>query len=104
MSPTSSTTSTPRVRVTDLQHDLDAARADAAGLRDRMDGLEHDRAAAVAIADEAVRAAEELRLELAVAQHDAQAGQQAAKELRQAEEARKARGRLRRAWDGWRGR
>jgi hypothetical protein len=42
--------------------------------------------------------------ELAVARHDAQAGQQAAAELRRAEEARKARGRLRRAWDGWLGR
>jgi hypothetical protein len=34
----------------------------------------------------------------------AQAAQDAAEELRQAEAARKARGRLRRAWDGWRGR
>jgi hypothetical protein len=42
--------------------------------------------------------------ELAVARHDALAAQQAAAELRQAEAARKARGRLRRAWDGWRGR
>jgi hypothetical protein len=33
-----------------------------------------------------------------------QAVQQAADELRQAEATRKARGRLRRAWDGWRGR
>jgi chromosome segregation ATPase len=42
--------------------------------------------------------------DLAVAQHDALAAQHAAAELRQAEAARKARGRLRRAWDGWRGR
>ena len=34
----------------------------------------------------------------------ARTAQEAADELRQAEEARKARGRLRRAWDGWRGR
>jgi hypothetical protein len=46
---------------------------------------------------------EQAQADLVVAQHDAQAGQQAAAELRQAEEARKARGRLRRAWDGWRG-
>lgn len=32
------------------------------------------------------------------------AAQQAADDLRQADETRKARGRLRRAWDGWRGR
>jgi hypothetical protein len=41
--------------------------------------------------------------DLAVAQHDAQAGQQAAAVLRQAEAERKARGRLRRAWAAWRG-
>jgi hypothetical protein len=52
-------------------------------IRQRVDRLEHDQAAAGAIADEAVRNAEALR---------------------QAEAARKARGRLRRAWDGWRGR
>jgi hypothetical protein len=74
------------------------------------------------VAQEAVQAAETLQVaidelkagqammqdmhasELAVAQHDAQAGQQAAAELRRAEAERKARGRLRRAWDGWRGR
>jgi hypothetical protein len=38
------------------------------------------------------------------ARGDAQAAQDAAAELRLAAEARKARGRLRRAWDGWRGR
>ena len=42
--------------------------------------------------------------ELSGAQHDARIAQQAASEARQAEAARKARGRLRRAWDGWRGR
>jgi hypothetical protein len=42
--------------------------------------------------------------DLAVAEHDARAAQQAASELRRAEEARKGRGALRRAWDGWRGR
>jgi hypothetical protein len=41
--------------------------------------------------------------ELAVAEHDAMAAQQAAEALRQAEVARKARGRLRRAWAAWRG-
>ena len=38
------------------------------------------------------------------ARQDAQAVQEWAAQLRQAEAARKARGRLRRAWDGWRGR
>ena len=52
-------------------------------IHQRVERLEHDRATAVAIADEAVRNAEQLE---------------------QAEAARKARGRLRRAWDGWRGR
>jgi hypothetical protein len=55
----------------------------AAELRDRLDSVERD---------------------LAVAQHDAQTAQQAAGALRRVDEARKARGRLRRAWDGWRGR
>ena len=39
--------------------------------------------------------------ELAAAQREAQ---DAVEALRKAGEARKARGRLRRAWDGWRGR
>jgi hypothetical protein len=59
-----------------------AGRARADALRERIDGSERDRAAAVAIADEAVKAAEALR---------------------QAEDARKARGlvaRLRAAWRG----
>jgi hypothetical protein len=38
------------------------------------------------------------------ARAQAQAAQDTADELRRADEARKARGRLRRAWDGWRGR
>jgi type IV secretory pathway TrbL component len=38
------------------------------------------------------------------AEQTVRAGQETAEALRQADEARKARGRLRRAWDGWRGR
>jgi hypothetical protein len=60
-----------------------AERSRADALRERIDGSERDRAAAVALADEAVKAVEALR---------------------RADTARKARGRLRRAWDGWRGR
>jgi hypothetical protein len=60
-----------------------SAQQMAADLHDRLDSAERD---------------------LAVAQHDAQTAQQAAGALRRADEARKARGRLRRAWDGWRGR
>jgi hypothetical protein len=42
--------------------------------------------------------------ELAASQDAARKAEEQAEALRQAEEARKARGRLRRAWDGWRGR
>ena len=49
----------------------------------------------------------ELRMAIAASEEaraQAQAAQGAAEELRRADEARKARGRLRRAWEGWRGR
>ena len=46
----------------------------------------------------------DLQRELEAARGEAQAAQEAAEALRQAEADRKARGRLRRAWDGWRGR
>jgi hypothetical protein len=62
---------------------IGAERQQASAVQERLDHTEHD---------------------LAVAQHDAQAAQEAAAELRLAEETRQARGRLRRAWDGWRGR
>ena len=76
-------------------------------------------------ADRAEARAEELRCDVEAARHDAEAAwaglgeaqiqgeaalaeardaQMAAEALREAEEARKARGRLRRALDGWRGR
>jgi DNA repair exonuclease SbcCD ATPase subunit len=42
--------------------------------------------------------------ELRQVKHEAQEAQEAAEALRRADDARKARGRLRRAWDGWRGR
>jgi hypothetical protein len=73
---------------------MDAVRTEAAGLRTTIDELK---------AGQALMTSMHTR-ELTVAQHDARAGQQAAAELRQAEATRKARGRLRRAWDGWRGR
>ena len=71
----------------------DAERAEADGLR-------------TAIAE--LKAGQELMIdlharELAVAQHDAQAGQQAAAELRRAEVERKARGLVARLRDAWRG-
>jgi hypothetical protein len=44
-----------------LRHERDSAEADTAQLREAMQKAEHDRAAALSIADEAVRAAEELR-------------------------------------------
>ena len=75
--------------------------AEAAARADRTEAaLTSERARADALRDRL----EQAQAELAVAQHDAQAGQQAAAELRRAEADRKARGRLRRAWDGWRGR
>jgi hypothetical protein len=98
--------------------EVDAARAAADTLRSQVEESERARDHATEVADKAVKAAEALQgdltlvqtaleqaeAELAVAQHDAQAGQQDAAALRQAEAARKGRGRLRRAWDGWRGR
>jgi hypothetical protein len=56
----------------------------------RTDRLERDLAAAVTAAD--------------AARADARTAQEAADALRQADAVRKARGRLRRAWEGWRGR
>jgi hypothetical protein len=62
-------------------------------------------------ADEATRRAEgasaevlELRIELEAARASARTAEDAAQELHREKEERKARGRLRRAWDGWRGR
>jgi hypothetical protein len=80
---------------------LGAQLADAGGRADRAEArvaeLQHDLDAARVIAG--------------AAQHDAQAAQaearkakDAAEELRKENEARKARGRLRRTWDSWRGR
>ena len=74
----------------DLHRDLDATK-------------EHVDRAEAAIAEERARA-DALRDRLEAAQQQAQEAAQAAEELRQAEAARKARGHLRRAWDGWRGR
>ena len=71
----------------------DAERAHAAALRGTIDEL---KASQAMLADTHAR-------DLAVAQHDAQAAQQAVAELRQADEARKARWRLRRLLAAWRG-
>ena len=71
----------------------DAERARAEALRTSIDELKVGQA----------MMAEMHARELAVAQHDALAAQQAAAELRQADEARKARGRLRRVLAAWRG-
>ena len=116
-------------RVAVLQHDLNAARDNAvvaerrgdaadtarrvaqAGLKQAEAAMEVERARADALSTsiDELRAGQALMLEmhareLSGAQHDARIAQQAASEARQAEAARKARGRLRRAWDGWRGR
>ena len=72
----------------------DAERARADALRTTIDEL---KAGQTLMTDMHAR-------KLAGAKHDALAAQQAAAVLRQAETERKARGRLRRAWDGWRGR
>ena len=81
------------------------SRADV--LRDRVDGLQQDLLASQAVASE-LMAGRALMMdmharELAVAQHDTLAAQQAAAELRQADNARKARGLLTRLKAAWRG-
>jgi len=82
------------------------SRADV--LRDRVDGLQQDLLASQAVASE-LMAGRALMMdmharELAVAQHDTLAAQQAAAELRQADDnARKARGLLTRLKAAWRG-
>ena len=73
--------------------DRDAERARADALRTAIDELKAGQAMMI---DMHAR-------ELAAAQHDAWDAQHSAETLRQAEAERKARARLRRAWDGWRG-
>jgi hypothetical protein len=77
-------------------------------LGQQLQAERHRVAAAEARAEAAQDAAELLRTthaaELAAAQEAAKTAQEHADALRRTEEARKARGRLRRAWDGWRGR
>jgi hypothetical protein len=93
------------------QHDLLAAQQAAAKVEARTaqteqgKEAERERADAINVLLEATQA--ELAGQRALtdaARQDAQAVQEWAAGLRQAEAARKARGRLRRAWDGWRGR
>lgn len=69
---------------------LAGERSRADGLRDRLDAA---RAEVVAKGAEAEQARERART-----------AEEQAEELRRENDARKARGRLRRAWDGWRGR
>jgi hypothetical protein len=69
------------VLIVDLEGDLKAAQSKLAQVSARADGLEHDRTAAGAIADEAVRAAEAIR---------------------QADDRRRARGRWARLRAAWR--
>jgi hypothetical protein len=100
---------------------ITAERARADTLRDRLEQAQADLAVAQHDAETAQQAAakanatnallEVTQKELAgqraltdAARQDAQAVQEWAAGLRQTEAARKARGRLRRAWDGWRGR
>jgi hypothetical protein len=99
-------------RIVDLAAEASAKIAQAEAAADRARG----------VAKEAVQTAEALQVtvdglksgqatmqgayaeELASAQREAEEAKEAAEALRQVAEARKARGRLRRAWDGWRGR
>jgi len=80
------------------------SRADV--LRDRVDGLQQDLLASQAVASELMAGRALMGMharELAIAQHDTLAAQQAAAELRQADNARKARGLLTRLKAAWRG-
>jgi hypothetical protein len=83
-----------------------AAKADArTGRAEQGEEAERSRADAINTLLEATQ--EELAGQRALtdqARAEVQAAQDAATALRQADEARKATGRLRRAWDGWRGR
>jgi hypothetical protein len=97
---------------------LAALESAVAGLRERAAGAEQRADRAEVARNEANSRAEALRELLEATQlelveqraltdraDDArQQAEQGANELRQADEARKARGRLRRTWDGWRGR
>ena len=97
-----------RAQIDVLNAELVVMRAEAdrqlAEERQRADRFSEQVEAGHREVDAARAEAETLRTDLAVARQDAQAVQEWAAELRQAEAARKARGRLRRAWDGWRGR
>jgi hypothetical protein len=82
----------------------DRLGAQLADTGDRADRLERDLAAAHVIARAAQRDAQEAQVAADQARAQAKTAQDRADELRKEEEARKARGRLRRAWEGWRGR
>jgi hypothetical protein len=79
-----------------LREQLNAARTEATDAGARAEAAQIGQA-------EAEADAAELRRELAVAQHDAKAAQQSAEVLRQADVARKARGRWSRLRAAWRG-
>jgi hypothetical protein len=92
------------VRADEASRRADAAdrRADAALALVTDANARADRAEARA--DVAEKAADQARTEAQQAQEAARAAEEQAEALRLAEADRKARGRLRRAWDGWRGR
>jgi hypothetical protein len=90
---------------------VDRTVAELADAGERADRLERDLAAAMEVTGKAVQAADGLRADLAAAQTvaeqaraEARKARDAADELRRESDDRRARGRLRRAWDGWRGR
>jgi hypothetical protein len=98
---------------TDITRAVSALEAAVAGLREQLGRAEGraDRAEATAVTER--ERADALRTQLEAAREEARAAtaqiaqaeaEADAAELRQADDARKARGRLRRAWDGWRGR
>jgi regulator of replication initiation timing len=100
-----------RDRVNEAWSEADRLRTEVAHLTARADRAEQTSTLASAACKEATEIAGELRRDLdaarviaGAAQHDAQEAAQAAAALRQADAEWKARGRLRRAWDGWRGR
>jgi hypothetical protein len=108
--------------IANLEADLRTKDAEAGALRERLEGaeavltterqraeasitdLEADLRAKDAEIAEQRSAADQTRTEAQQVQEAARLAREQAETLRQAEEARKGRGRFRRAWDGWRGR
>jgi hypothetical protein len=95
-------------RIEQAEHRADAAQQRADRAEARTEAAEKTAEQARAEAQEAHDAAEALRAvhatELTAAQEAARIALGTVEALRRADTARKARGRLRRTWDGWRGR